>query len=80
MTDFMPTSADSKNKCVADGRPVTHQTLRQQGGTGEDSYIYLADRTLSVAAIEKKFFVFFCFLSSYAPRFRRPVSCITGYI
>ena len=33
---------------------VTHQTLRQQRGTGEDSYIHLADWTLSVAAIEKK--------------------------
>ena len=33
---------------------ITHQTLRQQGGTGEDSHIHLADWTLSVAAIEKK--------------------------
>ena len=33
---------------------ATHQTLQQQGGTGEDGYIHLADRTLSVAAIEKK--------------------------
>ena len=33
---------------------VTHRTLRQQGGTREDSYIHLADWTLSVAAIEKK--------------------------
>ena len=32
----MPTSADSKNKCVANSSPVTYQTLRQQGGTGED--------------------------------------------
>ena len=32
----------------------THQTLRQQGGSGEDSYVHLADWTLSVAAIEKK--------------------------
>ena len=47
-------SADSKNKRVANGSPVTHQTLRQQGGTGEDSYIHLADWILSVAAIEKK--------------------------
>ena len=31
-----------------------HQTLQQQGGTGEDSYIHLPDWTLSVAAIEKK--------------------------
>ena len=36
------------------GSPATHQTLRQQGGTGEDSYIHLADWTLSVAVIEKK--------------------------
>ena len=36
------------------GSPATHQTLQQQGGTGEDGYIHLADRTLSVAAIEKK--------------------------
>ena len=28
--------------------------LWQQEGTGEDSYIHLVDRTLSVAAIEKK--------------------------
>ena len=50
----MPTSADSKNKCVASSSPVTHQTLQQQEGTGEDSYIHLANWTLSVAAIEKK--------------------------
>ena len=50
----MPTSADSKNNCVANGSPATHQTLWQQGGTGEDSYIHLADWTLSVTAIEKK--------------------------
>ena len=50
----MPTSADSKNKRVANSSPVTHQTVRQQGGTGEDSHIHLADWTLSVAAIEKK--------------------------
>ena len=31
----MPTSADSKNKCVANSSPATHQTLQQQGGTGE---------------------------------------------
>ena len=41
----MPTSADSKNKRVANGSPVTHQTLRQQGGIGEDSHIDLADWT-----------------------------------
>ena len=39
---------------VANSSPVTHQTLRQQGGTGEDSHIHLADWTLSVAAIDKK--------------------------
>ena len=39
---------------MANGSPVTHQTLRQQGGTGEDSYIHLAGWTLSVAAMEKK--------------------------
>ena len=49
----MPTSADSKNKRVANGSPATHRTLGQQGGTGEDSHSHLADRTLSVAAIEK---------------------------
>ena len=48
----MPTSAYSKNKCVADGSPVSHRTLRQQGGTGEESHIHLADWTLSVAAID----------------------------
>ena len=34
-------------------RPA-HQTLRQQGGTGEDGHIRLADWTFSVAEIEKK--------------------------
>ena len=43
-----------KNKREANGSPAAHQTLRQQGGTGEDSHIHLADWTLSVAAIEKK--------------------------
>ena len=50
----MPVSADSKNKRVANSSPVTRQTLRQQGGTGEGSHIHLADWTLSVAAIDKK--------------------------
>ena len=50
----MPVSADSKNKCVANSSPATHQTLGQQGGTGEDGHIHLADWTFSVAAIEKK--------------------------
>ena len=35
---------------MANGSPA----LRQQGGSGEDSHIHLADWTLSVAAIEKK--------------------------
>ena len=34
--------------------PATHQTLRQQGGTGEDGHFHLAHWTLSVAATEKK--------------------------
>ena len=51
----MPASADSKNKRVANSSPATRQTIRQQGGTGEDSYIHLADWTRSVAEIEKKF-------------------------
>ena len=42
-TAEMPTSADSRNKCVANGSPVTHQTLRQQEGTGENSHIHLSD-------------------------------------
>ena len=53
-TAEMPTSADSKNKRVANSISATHQTRRQQGGTGEDSYIHLGDWTLGVAAIEKK--------------------------
>ena len=44
----------SKNKCVVNSSSATHQTLRQQGGTGEDGYIHLADWTLSEAAMEKK--------------------------
>ena len=44
----------SKRKRVANGSPVTHQTPRQQGGTGEDGHIHLADWTLSVVAIEMK--------------------------
>ena len=39
---------------MANNSAVTHQTPRQQGGTGEDGHIHLADWTLSVAAIEKK--------------------------
>ena len=35
------TSADSKTKCVANSSPATHQTLWQQGGTGEDGHIHL---------------------------------------
>ena len=37
--------ADSKNKCVANSSPVTHQTLQQQKGTEEDGHFNLADRT-----------------------------------
>ena len=44
----------SKTKCVANSCPTTHQTLRQQGGTGEDGHSHLVDWTLSVAATEKK--------------------------
>ena len=54
-TAEMPTSADSKNNCVANSNPVTHQTLRQQGGTGEDSHIHLADWT-QCGGEEKKIF------------------------
>ena len=50
----MPASADSKNKRVANRSSATHQTLLQQGGTGEDGHIHLADWTFSVAATEKK--------------------------
>ena len=42
------------NKYVVNSSPVTHQTLRQKGGSGEDSHIHLADWTFSVAVIEKK--------------------------
>ena len=49
-----PLLQTARTKYVASGSPVTHQILRQKGGTGEDSYIHLADWTLSVAAIEKK--------------------------
>ena len=34
-------------------RPA-HQTQRQQGGTGEDGHVHLADWTFNVAPIEKK--------------------------
>ena len=50
----MPTSTDSKHKRVANGSPVTPQTLRQQGGTGEDGHIHLADWALSIVVIKKK--------------------------
>ena len=33
---------------------ATHQTLRQQGGTEEDSHSHLADWTLNEAAIKRK--------------------------
>ena len=54
LEDQTPTSTDSKNKYVANSSLATRQTLRQQGGSGEDSHIHLADWTLSVAAMEKK--------------------------
>ena len=44
----------AKNNRVANSSPATQQTLGQQGGTGEDGHIHLADWTVSVAAIEKK--------------------------
>ena len=50
----MLASADSKNKSVANSSPARHQTLWQQGGSGEDGHFHLAERTLSAAAIEKK--------------------------
>ena len=50
-----PTSTDSKTKHEANCSPATHQTLQQQqGGTGEDSHVHLADWTLCVAVIKKK--------------------------
>ena len=39
---------------MASSSPVTHQTLGQQGGTGEDGHSHLVDWTLSVVVIEKK--------------------------
>ena len=39
---------------MANSSPATHQTLRQQGGAGEDGHIQLADWTFSVVATEKK--------------------------
>ena len=53
-TAEMPASADSNDKCVANGSPATQQTLGQQEGPGEDSYIHLVDQTPSVVATEKK--------------------------
>ena len=32
--------------------PATHQTLWQQGGTGEDGHSHLADRTFRITTIE----------------------------
>ena len=49
-----PLLQTARKKRVANSSPATHQTLQQQGGTGEDSYINLADWTLNVAAIKKK--------------------------
>ena len=50
----MPASVHSKTKCVANSSPATHQTPRQQGETGEDSHIHLADWNLSVAMQRSK--------------------------
>ena len=52
-----PSQAGSKTTCAASGSPLsdyTHQTLWQQGGTGEDGHIHLADWTYCIAAMEKK--------------------------
>ena len=38
--------------------PATHQTLGQQGGTGDDGHIHLSDRTLSVAASRRRSLTF----------------------
>ena len=38
---------------MANSSPATHQTLRQQGGTGEDGQFHLADWTFNAAAIVK---------------------------
>ena len=37
----MPTSADSKNKCVANSSPATHQTLRQSSYTPNSTAVQL---------------------------------------
>ena len=47
-TAEMPASAESNNKRVVSSSPATHQTLRQQRGTGEDGHIRLVDWTLSI--------------------------------
>ena len=65
-TAGMPTSADSKNNCVANGSPVTHQTLRQQGGTGEDSYIHLADWTRCYSDREEEELLFLLLLGRFS--------------
>ena len=46
-TAEMPASAESETKGVANSSPAAHQTLRQQGGAGEDghSFCHLADWT-----------------------------------
>ena len=53
-TAEMPTSADRKTDCVTNSSPATHQTLRQQRGTGQDGYLHPADWAFSVKTIEKK--------------------------
>ena len=56
------------NVCTTAVCTATHQTLWQQGGHGEDGHIYLADWTLSVAAIQIQIQIL------YSPSFTRKVS------
>ena len=41
--EIMSTSAEFKTKYVANSSPATHQTVRQQRGSGEDGHSHLAD-------------------------------------
>ena len=61
---------------MANGSPATHQTLRQQEGTGEDSYIHLADWTVSVAEFgkKKKKNIKLELLADYMPHFIEPTT------
>ena len=45
---ILSTCRYNMTKCVANSNPATHQILRQQGRTGEDGHIDLADWTLSL--------------------------------